>query len=145
VESQYHQWRGGEWFGAPRGSQGSMWDHRGRVTELTSCSEPPHCKGGRAPLLLHGAATLLSSVPSALPEPRPDLPQQPPLAWIHTADADQTPLPVSNRQHLHFGARSFISHCSQHPESRCAAVKTGRSHQSYPSDLVTTKQPCCRL
>lgn len=31
VDSQYQQRRGGERFGAPLGSLGSMWDRRGRV------------------------------------------------------------------------------------------------------------------
>lgn len=47
--------------------------------------------------------------------------------------------PVSNVHHLHFGARSFVSHHSRFPDSSCATVKTGRCHQSYPSDLITDK------
>lgn len=91
VDSQYWQRRGGEGFGAPLGSLVSLWDHRGRVRGLTSCCEPPHCKGGPAPLLLDGAATPSSSVPSSLSASRPDLPQQP-LAWTHTVDSiDRTP------------------------------------------------------
>ena len=91
VDSQYQQRRGEEQFGAPLGSLVSLWDHRGCVRGLTSCCEPPRCKGGPAPLLLHRAATLSSSVPSSLSASRPDLPQQP-LAWIHTVgNTDWTP------------------------------------------------------